>query len=112
MKSNPSRLIARLVFAAFSVALIAIAFLRGNYLLGIEFGVMYAVIGFGVSWYLARSLVLTEKPSLIRAAAIVVLSLPLAIVMADPAAINPDVQVFIDKQATDRAARRELRALF
>lgn len=32
--------------------------------------------------------------------------------LADPAAVSPDLQVFIDKQATDRAVRRELAVVF
>jgi hypothetical protein len=41
----------------------------------------------------------------------VVLAVPLGFALAVPAALNPDVQVFIDKHATERAARRELAAL-
>ncbi len=41
-----------------------------------------------------------------------VLAVPLGFALAVPAALNPDVQVFIDKHATERAARRELVALF
>src|SRR4051812_44469664 len=40
------------------------------------------------------------------------LALPIGYAMAFPASLNPDVQVFIDKQATDRTARAELAAVF
>jgi len=43
---------------------------------------------------------------------VVLFALPVGYAMAFPASVNPDVQVFIDKQATDRRARAELAAVF
>lgn len=112
MRRTAPRRIARLAFATVSLVLIAAAFLRGDHLLGFVNGLLYAGVAAGLLWFLAQSLILTEKPSLVRAAVIVALSIPLGFVLADPASINPDVQHFIDKQATDRAARAELAAVF
>jgi hypothetical protein len=89
-----------------------VAFLRGDHLLGFEYGVTYAFIAVGLLWFLARALVLPERPSLVGAAAVVVFALPVGFVMAFPASVNPDVQRFINKQADDRAARQELAAVF
>jgi hypothetical protein len=107
-----TRLVARLALVTLSTVLVASAFLRGSYLLGFGCGMIYVAITVGLLWLLARSVVLTERPSLVRAAAITALSLPVAFAMAYPASINPDVQHFINKHATDRAARKELIALF
>jgi len=112
MNRKATRLVARLLFATFGVVLIAIAFQRGNYLLGVWCGVAYVAIAVGLLGLLAGSFMLTAEPSLVRTAFVCALSLPVGFAMAYPASINSDVQVFIDKQATDRAARRELAAVF
>ena len=112
MRLQATRAIARLVFAALSVVLIAVAFLRGNYLLGADFGVAFAGIAAFFLWLFGRFLVMTEEPSLLGAALVVVVSIPVGYVMTYPATINPDVQHFINKQADDRTARAELRAVF
>lgn len=112
MKSTATRLVAWLAFAAVSAVLIPAAFLWGNHLLGLESGILYVVVTAGLLWLFARSFATPGRPSLWRAAAILAVSLPVGFVMADPAAVNPDVRHFIDKQATDRAARQELGAVF
>jgi hypothetical protein len=112
MNRSAVRLTARLVFLALGAVLCTVAFRRGNHLLGPETGVAYLAVTAGVLWILARSFLLTERPSLVRAAVIAALSVPVGFAMGFPASINPDVQVFINKQATDRAARAELAAVF
>jgi hypothetical protein len=99
-------------FAAVGVVLVTVAFLRGNYLLGLDYGVACVVVTGGLLWFFARSSVLADKPSPVWAAVIAALSIPVGIVLAFPAWINPDVQYFINDQATDRAARAELSAVF
>jgi hypothetical protein len=107
-----SRPIARLLFAVFGASAVLAAFLRGNYLLGLECGAMYAVASVALLWLLARARTPAGKVSTARAAFVTALILPVGYVMAFPASINPDMQVFIDKQATDRQARAELTAVF
>lgn len=112
MSRTALRLAARLGFVGFSLVLSALAFLRGNQLLGPGAGVAYLAITAGVLWILARSLALATTPSLLRAAVIAALAIPVGLAMGYPASINPDVQIFIDMQTTDRAARAELAAVF
>jgi hypothetical protein len=81
------------------------AFLRGDHLLGPRCGVAYAMVAAGLLWLFARS-------SGWRSIVIAAVAVPVAVVMADPASFNPDVQHFIDKHATDRAVRKELAAVF
>lgn len=104
--------IVRIAVATVSFALIALAFLRGNYLLGFGYGVAYAMLTAGLVWLLARSLTFSKKPSAGRAIAVTILSIPIAYVMAYPTLINSDFHFFIADQATDRAARAELWAIF
>lgn len=93
-------------------AMAAVAYRRGHLLLGAEVGVLYAGVAVGLVWLVARLLTRTGRPFLPRAVAAVAVTVPIAAVMADPAAVSPDLQHFIDKQATDREARRELAAVF
>ncbi len=111
MKRTARRLAMRVAFAAFSVVLIAMAYLRGNYLFGWGGGVAYMVITAGMLGLFARSFVLTDKPSLIRPLVVGLLSLPIGFAMASPASLNSDVQIVIDRQAVDREARAELAAV-
>lgn len=103
---------AQLLVAAAGIALVAIAFLRGNYLLGLDCGVAYAAVTFGLLWLFAGPFYLTGRPSPARMLSVAIVSLALAFVMAYPASVNPDLQHFIDKRTTDRAARKELAAVF
>jgi hypothetical protein len=81
------------------------AYLRGDWLLGPLCGAVYGATGLLFVRLLARC----RFPA---RAALLAGALPLGYAMAFPAAINPDMQVFIDKQAVDRAVRRELAAVF
>ncbi len=96
----------RLALITGSITLVVIAFLRGNYLLGIETGAAYALVAAGI---LA---LLTQENSRWIVALLAVLSVPVAIVMAYPAWFSPDLQHFIDKQATARAVRESLHQVF
>jgi hypothetical protein len=112
MKRTRARTAAQIAFATFSVALVAVAFLRGNYLLGLDYGVAYVVVIGGLLWFVARSSVLADKPSPIWAAVLTALSMPISVVMAFPASVNPEVQYEINAQSADRAARAELATVF
>jgi hypothetical protein len=101
-----------LLFVAAAVAGVVVAFLRGNYLLGIGCGILYAIIAIVLFWLFARSRTPAGSVSVVRVGLMAVLALPVGYVMAFPASVNPDVQVFIDLQATDRRARAELSAVF
>jgi hypothetical protein len=90
----------------------AAAFLRGNYLLGTWWGTLSAAIALGLLWLFVRSLHLGGRLALLRLCFIGVFCLLAAFAMSFPASINPDMQVFINDQAVDRAARAELAAVF
>jgi hypothetical protein len=112
MERRALRLVARLVLAVIGTAAIAVAFLWGDYLLGLDCGIAYAATTGGLLWLFVRALVQTEKPSLAQAVFAAALAFPIAFVMARPVAVFPDLQHFIADQATCRAARKELAAVF
>ncbi len=105
-------LIARLAFAVVSIALVAAAYLRGNYLLGLACGIAYAFVTSALIWLFIQSFTRKGRVSWIQAIAILILSVPVGFAMAFPAAINSDVQHGIDDQATDRKVRAELKRVF
>src|SRR5262245_1403483 len=102
-----SRTVGRILFAVTGVALCAVAFLRGNDLLGPESGILYVVVALSLLWLFAHSVTPAGKLSLARLAGAILIALPIGFIMADPARSNSDMQVFIDKQANDRTARSE-----
>jgi hypothetical protein len=112
MERGATRTDARLVFAAIAAAAVAVAFLWGDYLLGFVVGILYAALTGALLGLFARSLLLTEKPSLVGAVVAIALSLPLAVLMARPTAAIPDLNHFIAQQADGRAASKELAAVF
>jgi hypothetical protein len=112
MRGAGSRSAARLLFAAVGVAVVMAAFLRGNYLLGLGCGIVYAAIALALLWLLARARTPAGDVSVARVVFVMLFALPVGYALAFPASLNPAVQVFIDKQATDRRARAELAAVF
>ncbi len=92
--------------------MVVAAFLRGNYLFGPGCGVVYSVISLALLGFLSRSRVLSGRLSATRTVLVTLVAISVGYVMAFPASLNPDVQVFIDKQATDRRTRAELAAVF
>jgi hypothetical protein len=82
------------------------ACLRGGQMFGPLTGVVYGAAALLFVRLLARC-----RPP-VRAALLSVAALPVGYVLAFPTTVNPDVQVAIDKQAADRAAHRELGAVF
>lgn len=102
------RLVARFVFAIFSFALVATAFLWGNYLLGFIYGVGYGILAAALLYILAQLLVFKKKPLLIPLVLVIVLSVMAGYLMVRPTAFSPDLQYLIDIQASDRKVRREL----
>lgn len=100
------------VLLTFAAVLTTVAFLRGHYLLGVAGGLSYAVITACILWLFARYLTQARRPSPLQVVALFALSLPIGFVLACPTSVSPDLQHFIDKQATDRAARRELAVVF
>ncbi|HEY1189355.1 MAG TPA: hypothetical protein VGE74_17005 [Gemmata sp.] len=112
MKGLAARPIARLLLAAVVIAAVVAAFLRGHHLLGVGCGVGYAATSVALAGLAARSRTPTGRVSAARVVFLALFALPVGYAMAFPASLNPDVQVFIDKQATDRRAREELAAVF
>lgn len=104
-------------YASYCLALVAIAvvvcaFLRGNYLLGRMGGITYALVVGGLAVLFAQAFRRTGKVARIQMIAYAILAAPIGYVLAFPASINPDVQHFIDDQATDRKVRAELKCVF
>lgn len=106
------RILSPILLAAFGLGLAAVAFLRGSSLFGITGGALYTAISAALLWLFVRSLVSGGKISYVRTAGVAAFSVAVGWVMAFPAKINPDVRHVIEKQATDRAARAELAAVF
>ena len=73
---------------------------------------MYATVTIALFWLLALSRSSVGSMSITRVVFLELFALPVGYAMAFPAAINPDVQVFIDKQSIDRRVRAELAQLF
>ncbi len=93
------------------VAFVMGAYLRGNYLLGIDVGIWYAAVALMMVGLFAR--VLWQTPvSKIKLALLVLFTIPVCFGFAFPAFINPDVQVFVSRHKQDRVVRSELRAVF
>ena len=103
---------ARSFTALVGIALATGAFLRGNFLLGTVYGITSALIAAAIVWMFAESVSRDGGPSIPGMIAVGVFALSVGIVLAFPAAINSDVQHFIDKQATDRTVRGELNQVF
>src|SRR5258708_1963369 len=78
----------------FSTVLTTVAFLRGNYLLGITGGLCYAVITTCLLWLFARYLTQAARPSPLRGVALFAVSLPLGLVLVYPTSVSPDLQHF------------------
>lgn len=106
------QLAAWLAFAAFGTILVVVAYLWGDDLFGFEGGIAYVAVAAGILSLFARSFATPGKPSLVRAAVIAALAVPVGFALASPASINPDVRHVIEQQAIDRAARAELAAVF
>lgn len=104
-KSKTVRLASVVVVASLSV----VAFLRGNHLLGMEAGIMFALVTGGALWLFVKTFARDGKISFARLVATSLLIGFVAFAIAFPAKVNSDLQHFIDKQATDRAARVEVR---
>lgn len=112
MTHKTSTPIARLAIALVGIALMTVAFLRGNYLLGFRCGIIYALVAAAIVWLFAQSFTRKGKASRIQMISVVILAVPVGYAMAFPATINSDVQYFIDDQATDRTVRAELKHVF
>ncbi len=104
--------VVRACIATAGVALVVLAFLRGNYLLGLRYGVACAAIVVAILWLLARSRTARGSVAFVRAGFVLACAVPLGYAIAFPASLNSDVQVFIDDQATNRMVRHELAAVF
>ena len=111
MHRNTMQSTSKLTVATVGIAL-TIAFLRGSFLLDFACGVGYCLITIGLFLLFVRSLTFEKKRSPMRALAVVILSVPIVYIMAFPGWINPEVQIFIDDQLTDRNARAELNSVF
>ena len=112
MKPKAKAVMTRLGATMLCLALIAAAFLRGNHLLGFSVGIFYALVAGVFCWFCGQSYMREGRLTLTGMVAMAFILLVIGFVMAFPAAVNPDVQHFIDDQATDRTARAELKRVF
>lgn len=101
-----------MLYLALSIALCAVAFLRGNFLLGLEFGIAYVFVAIVLASFVSSTLFPNGRRSFVQVTVAIALSLAVGLLMAFPAWMSPDLQHFIDKEAVDRNARTELGAVF
>jgi hypothetical protein len=94
------------------LALVVIAYLRGEYLFGTCLGVIYAMMAWTYLSFIIAFYPSAEQPARIRRILLAILAVPLGYAMAFPTAIIPKCRIFIDNQAIDRSARAEVRAVF
>ena len=90
----------------------AVAVLRGNYLFGLAGAITYSLLLAGLIWLFAQSFNRKGKAARIQTIAVTILAVAIGYALAVPATVNPDVQHFINKQATDRSVRGELKRVF
>lgn len=107
-----SRPVARYLFPAFGVVVVIITFLWGDYLLGLDCGMVYAAIALALLCLVARSRTPAGHWSPVQLGIITALSVTVGYAMAYPASFAPSLQGFIYQQATDRAVRSELAMVF
>jgi hypothetical protein len=100
-----------MLLAVALLAVIIAAFVRGNQLLGVGVGVIYAIVALMMALITIRALLQRPLPK-IRIAVHALFAIPVAFAFAFPASINPDVQIFVDKLALERTARSELAVVF
>jgi hypothetical protein len=108
--SSPSN--RRLLFLAIAVVGAVAIFLRGNYLLGSQYGSICAAVMLALVWLLARALDVEESASRLRLVLVLLIGIAASFSLAFPASVNGHVQHLIEMQAIDRQAHRELLALF
>ena len=112
MPTNNRTRLARAAISVLTIALMIIAFSRGNYLLGIQVGIAYVLVVAGLLWLLLESFRRKGMVAVIQKSVLSLLAIPIGFALAFPASINPDVQHFVNKQATDRNVREELKRVF
>jgi len=93
-----------------STAIMLVLFFRGQHLLGQSTGILYATIVFAIALIGYRNLYVQAPSSIVIVLYSIFATVSVAI-MFSPATFSPDVQRFIDKQATDRNVRAELTTL-
>jgi hypothetical protein len=106
------RPISQILFGTLGLSIILGAFLWGNHLLGFIYGVVYAVAALAPVGLLLRLLVWNEQPLVLPSIIVVAFAACLGYLYICPTAFSPDMQHYIDMQASDRAIRKELGTLF
>jgi len=112
MTHKKSTLLAQLTIGLVAIALTAVAILRGNYLFGLAGAFPYSLASAGLIAMFAQSFKRKGKAAGLQVIAVTLVAVPIGYVLAFPAEINPDVQIFIDMQATNRSVRAELKRVF
>ena len=95
----------------FFIAIMLAAYSRGNYLLGVIHGLVYAMVAACAAAILWGMISQSPVPKL-RLSLLILIVIPIALIFAFPTYFNPQLQHFVDKQATARNARAELNKLF
>lgn len=102
----------RIFVSVAAMAMLIIAFLRGNFLLGLDGGTAYVVVVAGLLSLFVNSLRRQQRAARLQQMILALLVIPIGFVLAFPAWINPEIQVFINKQSIDRNVRQELNRVF
>jgi hypothetical protein len=112
---NPSNKTARIRAGAtvvVSVALVVLAFLRGDYLLGFGYGVAWGVLATLACWLAIRIAFDEATTRRTRCRLLLLMLVPLGIFMAYPNLVSRDLGYMIESHAEERDTRRELQELF
>jgi hypothetical protein len=112
MPRNTSTRLTRAAVSVLAIALMTVAFLRGNHLLGFDVGIAYVLVVAVLLWLLGESFRRKGVAAIIQMIAVTMIAILIGFALAFPASINPDVQHFINKHTTDRSVRKELRHVF
>ena len=107
MEFSARRVVRSCVAAGLAIA----AFARGKYLLGWDAGVVYAVVSIGFIVPLMRA-EQGPRPALWQRTFSVISAVVVGVVIFFPTLVISDVEIFVQKQATDRAVRADLQTLF
>jgi len=102
----------RFLLATVALLAVAVAFLRGDYLFGVGWGIAYAAMSIALIWLLTRRRSSSSRGSFARVTFTTLLAMAATYAMAFPASISPSLHRIIDEHTTVRRARKELAAVF
>lgn len=104
MSPITSQQVAGLLVVSSGLVLATVAFLRGNYLLGLNAGIIYAGTTFGLCWLLVRAWNNAGSSALVRLILVTIFSLSSGFALAFPGLINPKEDLALQYRARFQGA--------